>query len=79
MRCAGTPQKAPSGATASLRCEPHPDRAQGASGPAGFARVRYSRCSEGVAVDREARGGEGGADAADRLVDDVRTHRGVAL
>jgi hypothetical protein len=30
-------------------------------------RVRYSRCSEGVAVDREARGGEGGADAADRL------------
>jgi hypothetical protein len=34
-------QKAPSGAVAPC-VEPHPDRAQGASGPAGFARVRYS-------------------------------------
>jgi hypothetical protein len=31
----------------------------------------------GLAADREARGGEGGAYAADRLGSDVRTHRGV--
>jgi hypothetical protein len=47
-------QKAPSGATASLRCEPRPDRAQGASGPAGFARVRYS--DEGSATDANSAG-----------------------
>jgi hypothetical protein len=31
---------------------------------------------ERLAADREARGGEGGAYAADRLGSDVRTHRG---